>query len=460
MKSLLMFLSSRMVALCVVCVVLASSALAQQLVPVDSTHAFIRYDSNYFKLDPMSVPMRHFFKKWDRVVGEGKGEINIIHIGGSHVQAGVMSHRIRRNILLAHPDRVGGRGMVFPYSAAAKCNNPADYRIHCKEKVILTRCVYKEPEHRMGVAGIAVTAHDSATTVQMILNEPEIDFASTKVVVIGESPEGVVPYIKAPVGTFDSYRLYKDAEVGYVTLKPVSVDTASRRFLFRLPQPVDSFDIVIPCQTNQSFTLQGVVLDNDNSGITFHSIGVNGAAVPDYLKCSHFVKDLQLLKPDMVIFGIGINDASGSDFDTVEFKNNYLKLIDSIKVVNPECAFVFITNNDSYKRIKSRTYVVNPNGVAARDVFYRLAKATGGAVWDQFEIMGGLRSMDKWRLAKLAKYDRVHFTHSGYKLIGDLFYNALAQTIYDNSILRNVDHKHALPQQTIDTNERYRYISY
>lgn len=432
---------------------------AQQLVSIDTSYSFIKYDSNYLKYDSMSVSMQKFFTKWNSAVRDGHGEVNIIHIGGSHVQAGVMSHKIRRNLLMANSQRVAGRGMAFPYSAAAKCNNPSDYRIHCKEKVILTRCVYKEPEYNMGCAGIAITAHDSATTVQMILNEPDIDFATTKVIVIGESPEGVVPYIKTPITKLDSYRLYEDANEGYVTLHPVATDTAQRRYLFKFPQPTDSFDIVLPCQANQSFTLQGVVLDNDSSGITFHSIGVNGAAVPDFLKCTHFVEDMRLLKPDMVVFGIGINDASGTDFDTVEFKTNYLTLIDSIKRVNPDCAFVFITNNDSYRRVKSRTYVVNPNGVAARDVFYRLADTTGGAVWDQFEIMGGLKSMEKWRLAKLAKYDRVHFTNAGYKLLGDLFYNALAQTIYNNSILRDSE-KQLLPQQSIDSNERYQYISY
>jgi lysophospholipase L1-like esterase len=57
-------------------------------------------------------------------------------------------------------------------------------------------------------------------------------------------------------------------------------------------------------------------------------------------------------------------------------------------------------------------------------VFYRLAAQTSGAVWDQFEIMGGLKSMYKWMQAGLAKKDRVHFTNAGYNLMGDLFFNA------------------------------------
>ena len=68
---------------------------------------------------------------------------------------------------------------------------------------------------------------------------------------------------------------------------------------------------------------------------------------------------------------------------------------------------------------------MNTNGELAREVFYRLASDVGGAVWDQFEVMGGLKSMEKWYKAKLARVDRVHFTAAGYRLVGDLFSSAL-----------------------------------
>ena len=54
-----------------------------------------------------------------------------------------------------------------------------------------------------------------------------------------------------------------------------------------------------------------------------------------------------------------------------------------------------------------------------------MAREVGGVVWDQFQLMGGLRSMEQWQRAKLAQSDRVHFTRAGYQLLGDLFYDAL-----------------------------------
>lgn len=373
-------------------------------------HAKIKLEANCFKYDTSSATMKNFFEKWNALQQNGRGRVSIMHIGGSHVQAGTMSHRIRRSLVKS----VGAsdRGMVFPYSAAAKCNNPADYRISCKEKMGLTRNVYKEPQKELGLCGIAVTAADTFSVIRFWNNDSTINWHTNRIVLLGYSPEGVVPTLRV-----------EEREVW-----PSYVDEASRRFVFNLHSEVDSFDVVLPCDSLHTFTLTGIYLGSKNAGVTFHSVGVNGAAVPDYLqKCPYLTEDLKMVRPDLVIFGIGINDAAAKDFDTVAFKKNYLALCDSIRKVSPDCAFVFITNNDSFKRVKRKVYHVNRNGLLARDVFYRLAKETGGAVWDQFEIMGGLESMDKWRLDKLAQNDRVHFTRAGYELLGDLFVEAFVK---------------------------------
>jgi lysophospholipase L1-like esterase len=68
---------------------------------------------------------------------------------------------------------------------------------------------------------------------------------------------------------------------------------------------------------------------------------------------------------------------------------------------------------------------VNKNGLIAREAFYELANKYNGAVWDLFDIMGGLSSMKQWESVGLAQHDKIHFTAIGYNLIGDLFYNAL-----------------------------------
>lgn len=423
---------------------------------VDSSHAYIRYDQNFLHIASDSSLMDAFFQKWHRVVTSGQDNMSIVHIGGSHVQAGTLPNTIRRRILSAYPDLVADRGMIFPYSAAAKCNNPIDYKVHCPQKMVLTRNVYKNPEQDLGLCGIAVTASDSTATIDIVLSDPGIDYATSRIVILGESPHGVVPKIS-----------FSGREVA-----PSYVDAPTRRFVFNLSEEVDSFRIILPCQEGETFTLTGISLGNRRTGFTYHSIGVNGAAVPDYIKCPYFVRDLRLIRPDMVIFGIGINDANGPNFDSAVFHRNYLRLIDSIRTVNPHCAFVFITNNDCFKRVKKRTYAVNNNGPLVREVFYKLAEETHGAVWDQFEVMGGLKSMDKWRLDKLAQTDRIHFSRAGYELIGNLFANALFKSVNDyaaKAALRPAGEVNSVEMQVLpktskykkqDSNERSVYLSY
>ena len=94
-------------------------------------YPFIRYEANQLHYDSTSASMQLFLRKWHRVTTTGQGSVNIIHMGGSHVQAGVFPNQVRTNLLSSHPSLVGGRGMIFPYSAAAKCNNPDDYKVHC-----------------------------------------------------------------------------------------------------------------------------------------------------------------------------------------------------------------------------------------------------------------------------------------------------------------------------------------
>lgn len=381
---------------------------AQMSIRSVDTLEYANFEADTFAFDVRTSKLVPFFQKFDEVVNSGEGNVNILHLGSSHVQAGTLSHTIRRNLLLSYPHLIARRGMIFPYSVANKCNNPADYLVKGSCEFQLIRNVYQEHLTPLGATGIAVYVQGQAAEIKITLNDKDLEFCTNRIIVLGESNDGkVVPWIR--VDTTYYYPVIKDFEL--------------RRYVYDVKDFTDSFTVVIPCDSTQRFSLTGVFLDNDLPGLTFHSIGVNGADLDDYLRCPYFSTDMELLQPDLVIFGIGINDANSDKFDSLTFKNRYLQLIKRIQQVNPDCAFIFITNNDSYKKV-SKHYSVNMNNLQVRDVFYRLAAATDGAVWDQFEIMGGLKSMDQWRINGFGKTDRIHFTAKGYKLLGDLFYNA------------------------------------
>lgn len=391
---------------------------------LDSSYLFIRFSADTLYLGKDSLPMVHFYEKLQRVIEEKQGNVSILHIGGSHVQAGTMSHRIRKHILSEYDGPAASRGMIFPYSAASNCNNPHDYKTSKEQPLSLVRNVYRDHTIPLGVTGIAVYAPDTLRSFRIRMNEPDFDFGADTIVLLTNYQGKTSDFKEFPIDP-----ILKEDTIYHF---PDSEDVANGRIYYFLNKLVQDFTIYLPCSKGDTFAVNGILLKNGRPGITFHSLGVNGAQVTSYLRCKNFTRDLELIRPDLVIFGIGVNDAYGDSFDSVAFKNNYLKLVQRFKTINPDCAFLFLSNNDTWKKSR-RSYYVNKTGPEVSDVMYRLADLTGGAVWDQFNIMGGLGSMDKWRLKGLAQKDRVHFTAAGYNLIADLFYKAFIRELnYDN----------------------------
>lgn len=391
---------------------LAAFGQIKPLVKSIPTFSFAHFERNRIIYPGDSLSMERFFQKMDSVIFFGEGNVNIMHIGGSHVQAGVFTQQFRDDLLSIGTDLIGGQCFVFPFSAG-KTNNPSYFMVKYTGTWDYCRNAVKtEFKKRMGLAGAAITTSDSLASVSVITRErypsemsPIFDF--DKVTVIGFSEtEDVIPVV-----SYDE------------TIIQPAYDEQQSSYTFNLPAHTDSINILFDSVPGE-FTLTGILLESDRPGINVHGVGVNGASVPSYLRCDDFERDLALIKPDLIIFGIGINDASEKDFDKWIFKQNYNRLVKIIQRVNPDCALLFVTNNDSYKRVKKNKYEVNENGLVVEQAFMEMAKKYDAAVWDQFDIMGGLKSMEAWENAGLAKKDKVHFTNEGYRLLGDLLYNA------------------------------------
>ncbi len=378
----------------------------------EDTYIHLDEDTLFWGHD--SITLVHFYEKLDRLLQTKQGNLHILHIGGSHVQAGTMTHRIRKHLLDDFGAPPASRGLIFPYSSAPVCNNPYDYRISKAQPFNLIRNVYQEHTFPLGAAGIAVWNADNQNSITVKMNAEGYDFVADTIILLGNAYGWPID----PILKEDTIYHFPDSE-----------DLDNGRYFFYFDKGIKDFTLYFPCSKGDTFVVNGILLKNGRPGITLSSIGVNGAQTGSYLRCKNFARDMKLLQPDLVIFGIGVNDAYGSGFDSVAFKNNYLKLVNQIREANPECAFIFFSNNDTWKRGRKNHYYVNPTGPDVADVMYRLANLTGGAVWDQFHIMGGLRSMESWRKKGLAQKDRVHFTAAGYNLIGDLFYDAFIREI-------------------------------
>ena len=346
--------------------------------------------------------------------GNGRN-VSIWHVGGSHVQAGHFSYRMQENLTRMADSLQGERGFIFPYRIA-KTNSDKSFRTSFTGEwtSAMAASTHKDLNPRFGIMGIAARTADSLATVGIGL---------------GISPDTLWRFDRFRVmGYASSPEAYPILVSGTDTLS-FSYDDSTQSYLFDLPEVTDTVTIGFHIPDGEDFTLTGTQPISGRRGIDYFCSGVNGARLTTWLEqCPDLPRDLQLVRPDLAIFAVGINDSASraADFKVERFKENYRRLIRLIREQSPDCAFIFITNNDSYRYI-SRGMTYNVNGPTVQKAMFELAEEYGAAVWDVYDIMGGRNSVIKWRDAGLVKSDRLHFTAEGYVLLGDLLYNAIAE---------------------------------
>ncbi|MFZ5551624.1 MAG: GDSL-type esterase/lipase family protein [Bacteroidota bacterium] len=374
-----------------------------------SRYPFIQYGLNKYSFFSDSSPsFERFYEKFDSLINYRNKQLVVYHIGGSHIQADIYSNRMRTYLNTFWPGLKGARGLVFPYTLAGT-NNPWNYRIDSLGEWSGRRCVIKKDTSLFGLMGMSASTYDSIAGITIYYREKETmryqhdrikiyhNVADRSWKVTFGNPELVINTIEDTVAGFTQFILSRKVDTVKINIQRVLPDTSA-------------------------FTTYGIELMNNEPGVVYNSIGVNGAAFPNYLRCEDFEKQLSQMKPDLFIISIGTNDANvlADEFDTASFYRNYEALIQKIYSVNPGTAILMTVPNDAYyyKRYP------NKNVAKEREVIFALADKYNIAVWNFYDIMGGFGSSQQWYKNDLMHKDRIHFTYEGYNLKGDLFFEA------------------------------------
>jgi lysophospholipase L1-like esterase len=365
-----------------------------------------------------AIYLDDFFNELLQLKVKGKGKINIIHIGDSHIQGDYLTDVVRRNF--QHDFGNAGRGLIVPYRIAGT-NEPANFRTASSAPWKSKRCTYPNQPLPIGIGGLTIAT-----------DQPDADF-SIRVNNSAQSNysfNAVTLFFQKDSTSFHfAIRDTSNAELAHIGPYPDGPFVNSSRAL--LPHAVDQISIrtIKSNEKQHQATIFGVNLENGQNGMLYHAIGVNGAKYIHYNAAIHFARQTQALHPSVFIISLGTNEAA--DYPAVDrlIPQHIDKLVQALSLFNPQAKFILVTPPDSFRRkIKP-----NPGIETVRNYIIQYAVENGLAFWDMYKATGGKDSATQWKNKGLLRPDGIHFSKDGYAYQGDLFYNAIMKS-YNNYV--------------------------
>jgi LysM repeat protein len=410
----------------------------------------------------------NFYVKLKQLETKKDCKLRIVHIGDSHIQADLFTGKMRA--LLQERFGNGGLGFSFPYNLA-KTNGNYFIKYSASTTLECSRNVFADSTKPIGLSGISMetTAKDFAIELQVrdeqykfntikvvspqnqrlidlatASNEIKIESATPKVIyhkikrgealsIIANKYKVSVSAIKKANGLYsNNIRAGKvlkiptnETEPKIISRKefiPLTLIENENSYSYYSPTELDKI-YILPAENATTFSLNGIVLENNSSGIVYSNIGVNGAKASDYNKFPMFFEQLKVLEADLIIISLGTNE-SFDKLETQAYFERLNQMITSIKIQNPSIEILVTTPPPS---LWKRKY---PNTLVEEYTQKIIENATleNYAVWNMFEALGGLQNVNKNYAKGLMARDKVHYSKAGYEQQGMLFYEALLNT--------------------------------
>ncbi|MFN0212690.1 MAG: GDSL-type esterase/lipase family protein [Saprospiraceae bacterium] len=371
---------------------------------VGAGYSFIRQDDNELE---NKVYLEPVFQKLFTQRTEGGKKISIVHLGDSHILGNFLTREVRDRLQREFGD--AGRGLLFPYKLA-QSNGAKDFLAESNCRWIGSNCQRDvSPVTNFGAAGFKLSTTNPRAELTFRMRDTATSESRffTKVIVFQRK-------------TALEYDLEVRDEASNQVAQLFIEDDYARSFYF--DRPVGSFTIAAKKTRAQerTLTIDGISVENELSGVLYHSIGVNGAKFMDFARAKYFAHQVADLEPDLVILSFGTNESQGST-DPAYLRRTMEQLTTQIMERSPSSLILFTTPADSYLRGKG----LNPHMARTSQVIRDFAREKGFALWDLYNFTGGENSSVYWKSYNLMTSDSVHYTKYGYALQGKLLYQSL-----------------------------------
>lgn len=360
------------------------------------------YGNSFEKFSP-------FFKTFRSMIIGGKQQINIYHIGDSHIQADFFSGQTRKDFQSFMTGLEGSRGMVTPYTKGSPDSYSVSFSSGWKSVNILSA---SDSQHK-SLWGTSVYTNLNNQSINIKVNNRnpiKYEFNSFRVYHSDLQAEDKIYIDDLNV----AYSRQYNKEYGYTE--------------FKLSDYITEVKIVVDKKSSDSFYIYGFYFDNKFAGVVYNATGTNGATAAHYNNNANLLtKHLSSLKANLVIISLGTNDTYESGGENT-FETNLTNLVSNIRKSHKDIPILLTTPTECYWHKK----YPNPRMKTTVDIIKNVAKKNDCAVLDIYNILGGQGSAKKMKNNSLMQNDMVHLSVKGYGLIGDLLYNALWQEIENN----------------------------
>ncbi len=168
--------------------------------------------------------------------------------------------------------------------------------------------------------------------------------------------------------------------------------------------------------------LFGWVAENP-TGITYETFGINGAQATTVAQWEPATlrDNLAHRNPDLIVLAYGTNEAGSSQWTLEKYQQMFMGLLQEFREAAPTASILVLGPPDRAQRVKRQWQTMSRIGIIA-EAQRRAALLMGCAFVDLRAEMGGSGAMQQWVNAGQAQADHVHFTASGYRLLGDAVY--------------------------------------
>ncbi len=237
-----------------------------------------------------------------------------------------------------------------------------------------------------------------------------------------------IAYLKQPKG--GSFDVFVDgAKVGQVSTDANAIASGFSSF------SVDEADhkIEVRLHGDGKVRIFGVVLDRAANGVTFDSLGINGAQIISALrwKEKHLIEQVNHRGPTAFILAYGTNESTGM-MPAEEYETKLKELIHRFTSGAPNASCILLGPPDRAVKRGPGEWRTAPRILEVIASQRRVAKEVGCAFYDQLAAMGGPGSIAKWANERKprATRDHVHLTKKGYTQLAESFVTDLV-TAYE-----------------------------